>query len=333
MKITLLSCLLFSLAFALSGQTEFDQSASKKAAIAFLHTLSPAQKAQANLPFADTSRLHWDNLPMELVTRKGVQMKELADSQRVAVHALLRTVLSQQGYQKILFIIQYDESTHERLLAANNPIASRYGNQNYWVTIFGNPETDKTWSWKFEGHHISLNMTFSPGGVTCTPMFTGVNPALTSTGPYAGYHIMFEENDFGNQLFNDFDEKLKQKARTGDLPTDADVMTRTGNEPHLKEKTGVSFKEMTAKQQLLVENIIKAWVENLSPALATEKMKRILAHKNEIYFTWKGTMNTGELHYYALHTEDFIIEFTNRDGGIGHYHTLWRDLTEDFKGK
>ena len=333
MKKNFISVILLLQIFFVPGQPPYDQTPSVKAANDFLTTLTTSQEKIAHLSFNDSSRVHWDNLPFELVTRKGIQIKDLADSQRIIVHRLLRTVLSQQGYQKIMFIIQYDEATRERLKGANNPIFSRYGHLNYWFTIFGDPEEGQTWSWKFEGHHVSLNFTYSPGGVTCTPMFTGINPALTITGPYAGFNIMFEENDFGNQLFNSLTPELKQKALLSELPADADVMTKTGKEPHLTEKRGVNYMQMNLQQQLLVENIIKSWVENLNPALAQEKMRLILAHKQDLYFTWKGTFNSNELHYYSLHNANFIIEFTNRDGGIGHYHSLWRDTSEDFSIK
>jgi hypothetical protein len=320
-------------AILLFAQPPFDQTTSVQAAHVFLKTLSPAQKTVANLPFQDTSRVKWSNLPFESTNRKGIQMKDLTDSQRIALHNLLRVVLSQQGYQKFLFIIQYDEATHERLTTSKSPIAQRYGNQNYWFTVFGEPNVDKIWSWKFEGHHISLNFTYSPKGMTCTPMFVGINPALITKGPYAGYHIMFEENDLGNQLFSSLSNDLKKKAITSTLPQTADVMTQTGKEPHLTDKKGVSYKEMTLKQQALVENIIRSWVENLTPTLAQEKMKQVLAHKNNIFFTWQGTNDVNELHYYAIKTDGFIIEFTNRDQGIYHYHTMWRDVTEDFLSK
>ena len=334
MKKILTTCtaLLF-ITLTVVGQSAFDQSTSLKAATDFLASLTPAQKTVANLSFTDSSRVKWSNLPLEQVYRQGIQMKDLDDAQRVILHSLLRGVLSQQGYQKLLFIIQYDQGILERLSKANSPIAKRYGNQNYWFSIFGTPGKDKVWAWKFEGHHISLNLTYSPKGVTCTPMFVGINPALTTTGPYAGYHVMFEENDFGNQLFNDLNATMQKKARIGPHPVDADVMTQTGKEHHLKDRKGVLYTEMTPKQQRLVEGIARAWVENLTPALAQEKMKRILAAKEKIVFTWQGSSNTNELHYYSIKTDSFIIEFSNRDGGIYHYHTLWRDLSEDFLSK
>ncbi len=333
MKNQLITFLLIFASISAFGQNNFDQTPSFKAANAFLNALTTPQKAVANLPFDDTSRVKWDNVPMEAANRKGIQIKNLSDSQHVLVHNLLRTVLSPQGYQKIMLLIQADEGIHERMIKANNPIAHRYGNQNYWVTIFATPQKDKIWAWKFEGHHISLNLTYSPRGITCTPMFVGVNPALTTTGAYAGYHLLFEENDFGTQLFSDLSDDLKKKSRISPHLADADVMTRTGKEPHMSDKKGVKYTEMTSKQQNLVENIIRTWAENLTPALAKENIKRILDNKNNLLFTWRGTDNINELHYFNIKTDTFIIEFSNRDQGIYHYHTLWRDLTEDFLSK
>ncbi len=333
MKNHLFALVLILNSIAVFGQMTFDQTASLEAANAFLATLNPTQKAIANLPFSDTSRAKWDNVPMGQVQRHGIQIKDLSDAQRIGIHRLLRTVLSAQGYLKMAFVIQFDQGIHDRLMKTDSMKAQNYGNKNYWLTIFGTPDKDKIWSWKFEGHHISFNFTYSPKGVTCTPMFVGINPALTAAGIYAGNHILFEENDFGNQLFNALSPDLKQKSIVSEHPHDADVMTRVGKEAHLKDKKGVKYNELTTKQKALVESIIRTWVENLNPALAREKMTRILARKADILFTWQGTLNANELHYYAIKTDDFIIEFTNRDQGIYHYHTLWRDLTEDFLGK
>lgn len=328
-----LSVLLLFLTFMSNSQISFDQKPTIAAAQNLLSSLTTEQKNKAHLSFDDTSRTKWSNFPMEQVTRQGLWLNDMTDAQKMHIHTLLRTVLSTEGYQKALFIIQYDEDIKQRLTAAKSPIANRYGQEKYWITVFGEPDMNKVWAWKFEGHHISLNFTYSPKGVTCTPMFVGINPALTTTGPYAGYHIMFEENDFGNQLFNSLSDNLKKKATTSPHPHDADVMAQTGKEPFMKEKKGVSYTEMTVQQQALVENIIRAWVENLTPALAQEKMKKVLAHKNNLLFTWQGTNDVNGLHYYSIKTDSFIIEFTNRDQGIYHYHTMWRDLTEDFKSK
>ena len=219
-----LAVTLLSIAAQRHNRPVFDQKPSIAAANAFLQSLLPAQKASAQLRFDDTTRTRWSNLPMEQCSRRGIWLNDLTDAQKIQLHALLRSVLSVQGYQKILFIIQYDEDTKQRLSVAQNPIASRYGQEKYWITIFGDPDAHKTWGWKFEGHHISLNFTHAPSGVTGTPMFIGINPAMTTTGAFAGRYLLQDENELGKQLFAALSPALQQQATLGPISATADPM-------------------------------------------------------------------------------------------------------------
>jgi len=323
--------ILYSLSlFTISAQSKFNRKPTVDAALDLLSTYTPSQKTLGHFAFTDTLRTSWSNLPMEQFNRKGLWLRDMTDSQRLKIHALLRTVLSAEGYQKAILIMQSDEGLHQRLTTANNLVLARiYGEDKYFTTFFGEPNENKTWSFRFEGHHLSLNFSFSPVGVSCTPMFTGVNPALITSGIRAGQYILSEENEIGCELFNSLSNTLKIKALISVHPKDADVMTRTGKESFLKSTQGVSYKEFSADQKNMVKGMVRAWVENLTPALAKEKTQYIEKHLKDATFTWMGTNKTTELHYFRLYSPDFIIEFTNRDGGIYHYHSLWRNLGEE----
>ncbi|MES2795738.1 MAG: DUF3500 domain-containing protein [Bacteroidota bacterium] len=326
--------LLFSISlFSVKAQTNFNQKASVIAAKAFIESLSNEQKAKALFAFEAPNRTQWSNLPMEQVTREGLWMNDIKDNQKIHVHNLLQSVLSENGYLKVMFIMQYDEDIKQRLTNANSPIAQRYGHEKYWVSIFGDPAEGKIWGWKFEGHHISLNLTYSANGVTCSPMFTGINPALTSAGPFAGRYIMKTENEVGKDLFNSLTASQQSTATLGTHPTNADPMAQTGLEPFFKESKGVLFTEMTKKQQDMVFELMNSWVENLNAELANDKMNAMLRNVNNIRFAWMGTNDTSKLHYYRIYAPNFSFEMTNRDGAIQHLHSLWRFLDEDFKVK
>ena len=306
----------------------------------FKSLLSQEQKKIAELPFSDSSRLKWSNLPMEETTRQGIQFKDLSDEQKIKVHRILRNVLSQQGYQKILFIMQYDEELHLRMVTANNPLARKYGQNNYWITVFGEPQKNNSWGLKFEGHHISINLTFSSEGevVSCTPLFTGVNPAFSATGLFAGKYILADENELGKELYASLTPDLQKKAFIGELPKDAD--TRMELNKAVKAETwtveknmktipssyiSVNFTEMNNDQQVLVKRIIHSWVDNFNEKILTAQMQKINKNLNKINFSWMGTSDVEQLHYYRLQSPDFIIEFTNRDQGQYHFHSLWRE--------
>jgi hypothetical protein len=331
----LLSKIILFICFAiqLQGQNTSISQSSVSLAKAFLASLNAKQKTTAHLAYNDSSRIKWSNLPYESTTRKGIWLNDLTDTQKIHIHALLRLMLSTEGYQKVMFIIQYDEDIKQRLTTAKSPIAQRYGQEKYWTSIYGEPNEKGTWGWKFEGHHISLNFTYSPKGITCTPMFIGINPALTTTGPFAGRYIMQTENELGKQLFTSLSPTLKQRAILGKHPTNADPLAQTGKESFLKEKKGVAYNEMTKGQQQMIQSIIKAWVDNLNPILAAEKMAYIMKNKGNFHFAWYGSDNAEELHYYRIYSSSFIIELTNRDGGIQHLHSLWRNIDEDFMAK
>lgn len=332
MKKSLFFVLLFGYSVAFS-QTAFNQTATVEAANKLLASLNEPLKAKMNLSFADKDRKEWSNLPLEQVERLGVRMDDLSDAQRLLVHELLRTVLSQQGYQKTMFIMQYDDGIKERMTKAKNPIARRYSHEHYWVTIFGTPSATGTWAWQFEGHHISFNLTHSPKGVSCTPMFTGVNPALITEGVRAGEYVMADENEGEKWLFNSFSKDLKKKAVVDTLPSTVDVMAQKGTEPFLKETKGVSYNELNAEQRKAVQKIVKAWVFNMNEDIATEKWARISKSLSQSYIVYLGDGNVEHLHYYRIVSPVFSIERTNRDGGIMHLHTLWRDLGDDFGAK
>jgi hypothetical protein len=48
----------------------------------FLEALTPALRQKAEFPFADTERLRWHFVPVELWERKGVPLKEMNKKKR-----------------------------------------------------------------------------------------------------------------------------------------------------------------------------------------------------------------------------------------------------------
>jgi hypothetical protein len=46
---------------------------------------------------------------------------------------------------------------------------------DYWVSVYGDPEDGRPWSWRFEGHHLSVTMTVAGQEVSPAPVFFGAN--------------------------------------------------------------------------------------------------------------------------------------------------------------
>src|SRR5690242_12151795 len=75
------------------------------AAHKFLESLTPEQKAKAAFPFKSDERGNWHFVPK---VREGLTLKAMTPPQRTLAHALLRSGLSAQGYQKATNIISLE---------------------------------------------------------------------------------------------------------------------------------------------------------------------------------------------------------------------------------
>ena len=70
------------------------------------------------------------------------------------------------------------------------------------MSVFGDPAADEPWSWRFEGHHLSVTMTVLGDEVSPAPVFLGANPASVS---YAGRPVsrpLAPEEDLARALLD-----------------------------------------------------------------------------------------------------------------------------------
>jgi hypothetical protein len=313
------------------GQHITLQSEMSQAADHFLQTLTPSERQKTLLGFHDSTRTIWSNEPINMHTRKGLRLDEMTSTQKRALHKLLQTVLSEQGYLKALDVIRLDEWLNEH--KDQDPIDEVVGQGLYWITIWGQPD-DPYWGWRFEGHHLSLNITVSPEGINATPIFMGSHPAVVPEGPMAGAENLFKETSLGWRLLESMtDAQRKQTVLSDQIPQGA-ILINTGNEPEAKTVTGIAVSSLNAEQQQLAWQIINCYVENLTPSLAKQYTDLIREKAWPLlHFIWMGSTQKGKPAYYRLQSSSgFIIEYCTRQLEIPHIHTLWHWLPGDFGG-
>ena len=182
------------------------------AATAWLDSLDTAQRTLASKPFDEAKRTDWHFIPKP--ARKGVQLRDMNEPQQAAALALLRSVLSQVGYDKSVAIMELDEIL--RVLEGSRAKNIR-DPKRYFFTIFGTPSDNGPWAISFEGHHLSLNFTVRDGRIVdSTPQFMGANPAVVKTQlpnlPVAGHRVLEAEESVAFELLNSLDEGQRAKA-------------------------------------------------------------------------------------------------------------------------
>jgi hypothetical protein len=186
-----------------------------EAAGAWLATLSTDQRRKALLDFSDLEkRTLWYYIPIE---RPGLPLVEMDPIQQRRALQLVSTGLSQAGFNTASTIMGIenvlDASEDWRRSYPGRDAKSRGRDPNlYYAVVFGEPGS-KTWGWRFEGHHISLNFTMVDGMVVSpTPIFFGSNPAEAPLLGAERIRPLASTEDLGRELLHALDRNQRAKA-------------------------------------------------------------------------------------------------------------------------
>lgn len=306
---------------ALSYEIAADMS---KAAAALLATLAPEQRAKTQFAAGDAERKNWHFIPR---TRQGLPLKEMSEPQRRLVMALLRTALSEQGYEKTATIISLEAVL--RVLEAGRPSALNRDPELYFISVFGTPQNLDPWGWRLEGHHLSLNFTVVGGqGLAVTPSFFGANPAEVRSGPRKGVRPLRMEEDLGRALAVSLTPEQRRRALAPEAPRDVlNGPARTD----LTEPEGIEAGALTAEQKRSLTQLIGEYLGRHRPERAAEDWGRIeQAGLEKVHFLWAGSLARGEPHYYRVQGPTFVLEYGNTQNRANHAHSVWRDNAGDF---
>ncbi len=296
-----------------------------EAADHFLAALQPEQKAKASFPFQHDERQNWHFIPKD---RKGLPFKEMTSAQRLLGQALLASGLSAEGHVKADTIMSLEQVLQD--MEGPNRTFPR-DPELYYVSIFGQPGPDRTWGWRVEGHHLSINFTIVDGrDIAGTPSFMGSNPAEVKSGPRQGLRVLADEEDLGRRLVKSLSADQRKKAI---IETKAPREIITGAERKVRplEVTGIATSELNPDQMDILRELIKVYVERNRPELAAHDLAKIKqAGVEKIHFAWAGGLQPGEGHYYRIQGPTFLMEFDNTQNNANHIHAVWRDFEDDF---
>jgi hypothetical protein len=203
----------------------------------------------------------------------------------------------------------------------------------YYTAIFGTPSADSVWGWRFEGHHLSVNVTrVGAEPQVVAPMFMGANPARVPTGPATGLRLLAAEEDEGRALVRMLAPERRGRATISDT-TFGEILTR--NDPKVQglAVAGLPASEMSPAEQAQLRTLLNVYLSRMAPAVARDQLARIeRAGFGTLRFAWAGSLEPGKAHYYRIHGPTALIEYDNTQTGANHIHTVWRDLERDFGG-
>ena len=307
-----------------------------EAARGFTGSLPDSTRAVAMIPFDGTERTRMYFVPTVSVQggRGGLPLGRMTPAQREAAWRLLGTGLSSQGLATARAISANEARLYEMEIA-DSAVGDRWQRNplTYFVSVFGSPQVEEPWGWRFEGHHLSVHMTSVGGGAAVVaPVFMGANPHRVLSGPAAGTRLLAREEDVARELVRMLDESQRAKA-VYSAQAYRDIQRRNDPAGRPLALEGLPAGEMSPAQRGKLRELIEVYAARMMPAAAHSQLERIDgAGFSAVHFIWSGSIEPGNAHYYRVHGPTVLIEYDNAQNNANHSHTVWRDLENDFGG-
>ena len=291
-----------------------------QAANRFLAALDEEQRPKALIAFDSPNREDWHYVPRG---RQGLPLSAMKPEQRTAARALFASTLSERGLQMIDNVRVLEGVLREQQGSWRDP-------ERYYVSVFGTPGRFP-WGWRFEGHHLSLNVALAAAGhITATPFFVGAHPATVREGPSKGLRALGAAEDLARQLMASLPDNARRAAIIADRSF-GEIVSSPQRERDLGQPSGLELASVDGAARNLVEALLDRFLGALSPDLAAAQKKRVVEQElGRFRFAWAGPLNPGEAHYFRVHGPATLIEHDNTQNSVNHVHSVWRDLKADF---
>ena len=298
------------------------------AANAFLDALTSEQRSTAVYDFDSPLRPNWSNLPAGMLRfeRNGVRIGDLDAEQTDLMHRFLKLALSADGYSTVVEVVGAEEA----LASSSRAGSMQWSADNYWLAFFGEPSTVNHWAWQFGGHHLAVNVTVVDGRSYLSPTLVGIEPASyevngSTAAPLAA------ELESGLKLINSLDDDQRVAARVKDRPDG--LLTGAGRDGVLPPLEGVRVSDWSQARRALLMETVALWIGLLPEASAHGRLAEVAADLGDTYFAWQGNADGNGPIYYRIQGPKLIIEFStqgNLGGDAGHFHSMYRDPTNEY---
>jgi hypothetical protein len=288
---------------------------------AFLETIDAQQRGKALLDFDSAKKPSWSNLPVTMVPRNGVRLGEMTKAQRAAALEVIAAVLSKEGFQKVIDIMNGDDQ-----LVGGGDNRMRFGTDNYYLALFGTPSPTKPWMLQFGGHHLGINVTIVGKDTVITPTHTGAQPTSFQRDGKT-VRPLGSENDLAFKLVNMLDAEQRKQAVLGARPKN--LLLGPGQDGKTIQPEGLKCAALTEDQRATLLRLIGAWVHILPSEAADSRLAALKTKIDDTYFCWYGPTTDGSAAYYRIQGPSLLIEYAPQ-GGTNHIHTIIRDPSNDY---
>ncbi|KAK9454015.1 hypothetical protein V1511DRAFT_512455 [Dipodascopsis uninucleata] len=300
--------------------------------------LSTSDTKKLCYPFDSREWRSWSN-PEFYISQKGIRLDEVSPEVQNAVHNILRTTLSPEGYEKALAAMKINHFLGE--LVQGQKVMNIH---SYNFVLFGEASEERPWGFSCYGHHLCLNVMLYRSQIVVAPFFTGAEPNLIDDGPYNGARICYVEEQIGLELMQSLSPEDQAKAqifkelRDPAMPEDRwnrdDQRHLCGayRDNRIVPYEGVLVDYFTAQQKDMVLKIVEQFLLYLPLKSRMLKLEDVKDFFSETYFCWIGGFNDDDAFYFRIQSPVIIVEFDHHSGVFlaneepkkFHIHTILR---------
>ena len=288
----------------------------RRAAEAFLESLSPELRALTIFPVDDLEWRDWMDGPMNF--RKGVSLQMMSDSQRKRALDLARASLSDRGLKTVIDIMKL---SHQLGIKPDDTVEFDHG--LYFFTVMGNPSATKPWGWQLEGNHLVINYFVLGDQVVMTPTCLDSEPATATTGEYQGTEVLQNEQDKGLEFVNSLNPDQQKVAILRSRKRGNENVAESSGDNAVLPSTGIKASEFTEAQRTQFLDLIAQYVGIMDDGHAQIKLDEVRDHLDETTFAWVGEHNSNSLFHYRIQSPVILIEFDHQNPGphgrMGHH--------------
>ncbi len=261
----------------------------------FYQSLKPAQRNVICLPFDDARRSRIS--PNWHVTDPQIGDKFYTDEQRELVNEILKSVTSEEGYER--FIKQMDDDDG--------------GMESYSIAVFGNPDSGQ-FQWEMTGRHLTIR---ADGDSVDKAAFGG--PIVYGHGEEDPSDNLFHyQTKIANEVFGALDPRQRKLALLPKAPREADVPLQGAD----GKFPGVPVSDLSSDQRKLVEKTIRTMLKPYREEDVEEVLAILKAgggfEKLSIAFYQQGDLKNDKVwDIWRVEGPSFVWHFR----GAPHVHT------------
>ena len=306
----------------------------------FVASLDEDQAETARYRFGDTERFDLRLAPLGL---EGLSIEELSKAQWAALHSALGQVLSVEGLEKA-----------DRIRSLEAEVAATEGGlfgwvfrllrnpKRYFLALFGEPSTVEPWGMRFDGHHISLNWTVTPGApLSVTPFFFGGQPReVPAELERAGLRVLAGEEDRAVELIAMLSESQHSEANIrfeGGSQISRPMVVSAAPNLRVDAPAGIAAAHLDAAQREALVSLLEVHLGNFAAPIAARYRDAMMSEFSSVHFAYAADASDEELGpragdplYYRVQGPSFLIEFDDTPAEANHIHVVWRELNGDF---